>query len=316
MTATDKKKKKDLSRMKKNTCRMLWLCGAVVLAAVVIVLLLSNSSRGGKPIKVGAICYHKFYTQQEAENQVEFGTYTIWAEEFEQHLQYLQEQDIRVITAEELLQFIDGKCDLPEKCMLLTVDDCDISFYQHAYPLLKQYNMKMNAAVIGNRSDWAQEGTAWRKHYCTWDEIREMSESGLVEFGSHTYHLHDAENGRTGTMLKSDEGVKTYRKVLMDDMLPLNEKLKECVGYTPRFFVYPFYAVSMPSIPVLRDDIGYELLFCGNSDSAYRYMGESIHQTNYNAFQKGTEPENRLIKRYTPRSGDDFPALVREIFEG
>ena len=93
-----------------------------------------------------------------------------------------------------------------------------------------------------------------------------------------------------------------------------DEKIEKNVGYKPRFFVYPYYAVSMPSIPILRDDVGYELLFCGNSDSAFYYMGESIHSTNYNAFVKGEEPANCLIKRYTPRSGDDFAELIETIF--
>lgn len=294
---------------------LLKLCTGAALLLTVVLIVLTFSANDRDEIQVGAICYHKFYTQEEAENGVEFGTYTIYADEFENHLQYLKEQNIRVITVSELLDYIDGKIDLPTKCILLTLDDCDITFYKHAYPLLKEYDVKMNAAAIGNRLDWASEGTSYRKHYCTWDEVKEMAESGFVEFGSHTYNLHDKEDGRTGTMIKSDEGVQTYRKVLMDDMIPLNEKIEAYVGYSPRFFVYPYYAVSMPSIPVLRDDIGYELLFCGNSDSAYRYMGESIHATNYNPFKKGIEPENRFIKRYTPRSGDDFAALINTIFE-
>ena len=266
-------------------------------------------------IKVGAICYHKFYTAEEEKNGVEFGTYTIWAEEFENHLRYLEEQKIRVITAGELLDYLDGKLDLPEKCMMLTVDDCDISFYRYAYPLLREFGVTANAAIIGNRTDGAQEGGAYRKSYCTWDEIKEMADSGYVEFGAHTYYLHDKENGRTGTMLKSDESIKTYRSVLITDLASLNQKIEECVGYQPRFFVYPYYAVSMPSIPILRDDLGYELLFCGNSDSTYRYCGESVHMTNYNIFTKGEKPADIMIKRYTPRAGDDFEALVQTIFE-
>lgn len=266
-------------------------------------------------IKVGALCYHKFYTQEEESNGVQFGTYTVWANEFEEHLKYLKENNIQVITVSELLDYVDGKIDLPEKCMLLTVDDCDISFYKHAYPLLQKYGMKMNAAIIGNRTDWAQEGTSYRNIYSNWDQIKEMASSGYVEFGAHTYYLHDTKDGRTGTMLKSDEGTATYRQVLIDDLTPLNSAIKRCVGYTPNFFVYPYYAVSMPSIPVLRDDLGYKLLFCGNSDSAHRYMGESIHESNYNPFTKGETPDNILIKRYTPRSGDDFPALISTIFQ-
>ena len=287
--------------------------GGAVLAIAFFVAALFAKNPG--TTKVGAICYHKFYTQQEVDNGQELDTYTIWADEFEAHLQYLKEQDIQVITASELVAYINGNINLPEKCMLLTVDDCDITFYQYAYPLLQKYDVPMNAAIIGNRSDWAQEGTAYADRYCTWDQIHELSQSGLVEFGAHTYNLHDTEDGRKGTMMKTDEGTKSYSKVLRDDLKPLNEKIESYVGYRPKFFVYPYYAVSMPSIPVLRDDLGYELLFCGDSDSVYRYCGESVHTSNYNLFKKGREPEDVMIKRYTPRTGDDFAALVEKIFE-
>lgn len=296
---------------KKGLLKACAFIGAVC-AMVLFVALLTDNSKD--EIKVGAICYHKFYTQAEEQKGEELGTYTIWADEFEHHLQYLKAQNIRVITVSELLDYIEGKIDLPKKCMLLTVDDCDLSFYQYAYPLLKEYGVKMNAAIIGNRMDWAQEGNAYRQHYSTWDEVKEMAESGFVEFGAHTYYLHDTEEGRKGTMLKDNEGMGAYRKTLINDLRPLNEKIASYVGYTPRFFVYPYYAVSMPSIPILRDDLGYELLFCGNSDSAFRYCGESVHASNYNPFVKGKAPADIMIKRYTPRSGDDFAKLVDTIF--
>ena len=307
MSKTDKKIRNEFSE--KLWTLLVGLGLVIVLVSSVIFAVKDDE------IKVGAICYHKFYTQAEAEDGIEFSTYTIWVEEFENHLKYLEENDIRVITVSELLDYIDGKISLPEKCMLLTLDDCDISFYKYAYPLLREYNMKINAAIIGNRSDGAQEGNAYREYYCSWDQIKEMAASNVVEFGSHTYYLHDREGGRTGTMQMSDEGTKTYRKVLINDMEPLNQKIQSVVGYTPRFFVYPFYAVSMPSIPVLRDDLGYELLFCGNSDSTFRYCGESVHTTNYNPFKKGEEPADIMVKRYTPRSGDDFAELIKTIFE-
>ena len=116
-------------------------------------------------------------------------------------------------------------------------------------------------------------------------------------------------------MLKSDESLGTYRRVLLEDLIPLNKKIESYVGYMPNFFVYPYYAVSMPSIPILRDDLGYKLLFCGNSDSTYRYCGESIHLENYNLFNRGEEPKDIMIKRYTPRAGDDFQKLIDTIFK-
>jgi len=199
---------------------------AMLLGAIIIVMVYSYSAKKPSQIKVGAICYHKFYTLAEEQKGEDLGTYAIWADQFEQHLQYLEAENIRVITVSELLDYIEGKIDLPEKCMLLTVDDCDISFYKYAYPLLQKYGVKMNAAIIGNRTDGATEGNAYRKLYSNWDEIKEMADSGYVEFGAHTYHLHDKGNGRTGTMLKPDEGTATYRKVLINDLKPLNEAIK------------------------------------------------------------------------------------------
>ena len=300
--------------MKKQIRSRKWMVVAAAMMVALFAVLFAGCAGNTGPIKVGALCYHKFYTEKEIENGMELGTYTIMADEFEAHLKYLAEENITVITVQQLLDYIDGKINLPEKCMLITVDDCDITFYQYAYPLLQKYGVTANAAVIGNRSDGASEGNAYRSYYSTWEQIREMAESGMVEFGAHTYYLHDKENGRTGAMMKNDEGVKTYRKVLKDDLLPLNEKIAQYVGYEPTFFVYPYYAVSMPSIPILRDDVGYRLLFCGNSESTFRYCGESVHTTNYNLFQKGTEPEDIMIKRFTPRSGDDFPELINTIF--
>lgn len=290
---------------------------ALLLVAAFIYIYNSNDSvEAGETyeIKVAALCYHRFHTEEEVANGYEPSQYSIYVDEFEEHLRYLREHDIRVITVSELLAFIEGEIDLPEKCMLITEDDCTRSFYNYAVPLLREYGMTANVAVIGNRIDLAEEDAAWRELYCVWDEISEMADSGVAEFGSHTYYLHDTENGRTGTMLKSDEGLTTYKNTLLDDMRPLNKKLEKYCGYAPRFFAYPYYAVSMPSIPTMRDELGYEILFCGHSDSVYRYCGESVHLTNYNPFEKGREPADSIIKRYTPRSGDDFEALMKTIY--
>lgn len=176
---------------------------SIILIAAVVVLLFvfGKAVLVPKEIQVGALCYHNFHTEEEVENGLEYGQYSVYVEEFEEHLQYLQANGIRAITVSELLEFIDGKINLPEKCMLITVDDCSISFYQKAYPVLQKYNIPANIAVIGNRIDGASAGNGYRELYCTWDEISQMAEDGLVEFGSHSYYLHDKENGRTGTML-------------------------------------------------------------------------------------------------------------------
>lgn len=294
--------------------RPLKVCLVIIFILVLGISLFASAGQKNTTIKVGALCYHNFFTDEDLENGYEVDNYSIHIDEFRAHLQYLKEKNIRVISISELLGFVKGKINLPQNCMLITVDDCSRSFYELAFPVLKEYDMVANMAVIGDRTDLADAGTAWTDMYCTWSEVKELAESGVVEIGSHTYYLHTTAKGRTGTMLLSSEGTATYKKLLINDMTPLNEKIQRYCGYKPTFFAYPYYAISMPSVPTLRDTLGYRFLFVGNNDSSFRYCGEAIHETAYNPFVKGQEPETCLIKRFSPRSGDDFAALIREIF--
>lgn len=113
----------------------------------------------------------------------------------------------------------------------------------------------------------------------------------------------------------TDAEVEEYQQLLIEDMSPLNKKIEKYCGYAPDFFAYPFYAISMPSIPVLSNDLGYKFLFAGESERVYRYCGESVHLNNSNNFEKGKKPSDNIIKRYTPHTGDDFAEIVNTIFE-
>ena len=300
--------------MKNLDMRSLKVCLIIIFVAVLALGLLASADWQNQQIQVGALCYHNFFTDEDLENGYEADKYSIHIDEFEAHLQYLKKNNIRAISISELTAFTKGKIDLPKKCILITVDDCSRSFYELAFPLLKKYGMVVNMAVIGDRTDLADATTSWAEKYCTWSEVKELSESGVVEIGSHTYNLHTTAKGRTGTMLLSSEGTATYKKLLVNDMQPLNEKIQEYCGYKPAFFAYPYYAISMASVPTLRDELGYRFLFVGNNDSSFRYCGEAIHETSYNPFTKGKTPESCLIKRFSPETGDDFAALMKQIF--
>ena len=92
-----------------------------------------------------------------------------------QQLQYLQENGYEPIFFSDLTHIEDY-----EKPVLITCDDGYIGNYTYLYPLLKEFNMKATIFVI--------TGMVGEEHYMSADQIRELSDSGLVDIQSHTLH--------------------------------------------------------------------------------------------------------------------------------
>lgn len=106
--------------------------------------------------------------------------------QFEKHLKFFQETNTVVMTLDEVADLYQRGDPIPPRAVVLTIDDADISVYEQAWPLLKKYNMKAHLFV-----PTAMVGTQWSSlDVCTWDQLREMSESGNILVGSHTRSLH------------------------------------------------------------------------------------------------------------------------------
>lgn len=134
---------------------------------------------------------------------------------------------------------------LPDQpiAICLTFDDAYFDFYHCVFPLLKKYNIKALLAVStkyivedtalsaldrlsvpypqGMENDLHQE----KVPFCTWKELREMADSGLVEMASHG-HAH-ANLADPATNLAEEI---TYSRMLLEQKL-------NCVV---RYFVYPY----------------------------------------------------------------------------
>lgn len=127
---------------------------------------------------------------------------------FESHLEWLQKEGYQTMTMSEYLE--EGAST---KTVLLTLDDGYYDNYKYVFPLLKKYKMKatifLNTFYIHERREeepvlqsnvqanyeamkqFVETGSAKSFQYMTWEEIREMYESGLVDFQAHS-HKHAA----------------------------------------------------------------------------------------------------------------------------
>ena len=94
--------------------------------------------------------------------------------ELEEQLKYLTENGYTTIHFSDL-----QAVDRIEKPVLLTFDDGYLNNYTDLYPLLQKYNCKATIFVITDM-------LGVHDKYMTWEQAREMADSGLVSIQSHT----------------------------------------------------------------------------------------------------------------------------------
>ncbi|MBE6932545.1 MAG: polysaccharide deacetylase family protein [Ruminococcaceae bacterium] len=98
--------------------------------------------------------------------------------EMEKQLAYLVENGYDPITFEDI-QYIDQY----DKPVILTFDDGYDDNYLELFPLLQKYNAKATVFVIANAFEM--------NHKLNKEQVREMSDSGLVSIQSHGMTHHD-----------------------------------------------------------------------------------------------------------------------------
>lgn len=155
------------------------------------------------------------------------------------HFQYLRERYAIVVPGENLKP---GQLSL-----CLTFDDAYVDFYAYVFPLLREFSLRAVLAVptgfILPRTDLSlqerlsvpaeqamqQDNFRAKVPFCTWEEIREMTGSGLVEAASHSHRHVDLT--RPGVDLESET-------------LQSKGLLEQHLGRSISTLVYPFGRVN------------------------------------------------------------------------
>lgn len=225
-------------------------------------------------IDLPIIMYHGLLKEEKRQGQ-----FIISPNLFEQDLRYLQENGYTTVVIADLIAYVQEGKPLPEKPVMLTFDDGYYNNYLYAFPLLKQYNCKMVLSPIGLYTDEYTQNKDTHANYahCSWDAVREMMASGLVEFQNHSYNLHSIDSGRKGAKKKAVESLVDYRTLLVEDVMKMQTRMREETGYTPTAFVYPFGAVSSESLPILKE-LGFQAtLICESHINAITRDPECLY---------------------------------------
>ena len=244
-----KKKPKGFFALVKINLKMAGL-GILCLALGAGAFMAAAASEG---VEVPVVMYHSML-----KDPARHGQYVISPEEFENDLRYLQSHGYTTILIEDLIAYTKGG-SLPEKPVLLTFDDGYYSNYLYACPLAQKYNSKFVISPIGRYTDLytdTPDESAYYSH-CTWEELKEMADSGLVEVQNHSYDLHQSKKGALGVKKLPGESEEQYRQRLMGDLNEAQRAITEKGGIAPpTALAYPFGAMSK-STPGIVKEMGF-----------------------------------------------------------
>jgi len=190
---------------------------------------------------------------------------------------WLQASDYHPVSLQQIIDARAGGAPLPPRAVLLTFDDGYVSTYEKAFPLLREFGYP---AVVALVTEWMREPqgkplvasglqqaqlTA-RENFLSWDQVREMAASGLIEFASHSDGMHrgvpgnaqgnaqpaaatlayDAQTGRY-------ESAEAYADRVRQDLRRSRALIEAQTGVPVRVMVWPYGAYTETALALARD---------------------------------------------------------------
>ncbi len=170
------------------------------------------------------------------------GDYVISSAEFESDLKYLADNGYTTVFINDIVNYVKGSGKLPEKPIALTFDDGYYNNYLYVYPLVKKYNAKVSISPVAYFSEMYTESGEVSECYshCTWEELKEMSESGYIELGNHSYNFHTCNGTQNGIGQINGESDDDYRLRITNDLTTAQNMIFENTGVKCSFIAYPF----------------------------------------------------------------------------
>ena len=173
--------------------------------------------------------YHRF-----EENK--YPSTNIRMNDFKNHITLIKKENIRFINPKNFEKEL--RSNKLERKVLLTIDDAFSSFYNNAWPILKENKIPFILFVS------TREVGAY--NYMTWDQIRELSNEDFVEIGNHS-HTHEYLIDEESSVIKND---------ILKSMKIFDEKLQK----QSQFFSYPFGEYSLEFKKIIRE-LGFKFAF-------------------------------------------------------
>jgi biofilm PGA synthesis lipoprotein PgaB len=176
------------------------------------------------------------------------------------------------VSIDDLLAAQRGERALPEHAIVLCFDDGFRSVYTRVYPLALAYHYPIVSALVGSWVDVPPGGSinyegkpVPRERFISWNEAREMARSGLVEFASHSYAMHETLLGNPqGNLMPASSfrqyepgvgygSLEDFHTRIRADLKRSKELMTRQLGKPPRVIVWPYGRYNSEGLEAARE---------------------------------------------------------------
>ena len=189
----------------------------------------ASSNKSFEDYGLISIMYHRF-------NESKYPSTNIQIDVFKKQLQTIEDQGIKFIHPKNFEKSLSE--EKKNRKVLFTVDDGLLSFYENAWPILKEkkipFILFVNTREVG------------AFNYMNWSQIIELHNSENVEIGNHS-HSHE---------YLVDENTE----IIKADILKSIEIFENKLGKNSDFFSYPFGEYSS-SFKKIIQELGFKYAF-------------------------------------------------------
>tara|TARA_B100000900_G_C20513204_1_gene688911 strand:+ start:139 stop:1194 length:1056 start_codon:yes stop_codon:yes gene_type:complete len=172
--------------------------------------LYSNTPDDGiEDFGIVSLMYHRFEENKYPSTNIKIN-------EFRKHIEIIEQNNIKFINPKHFEDEL--KNNKTHRKILLTIDDGFLSFYENAWPILKEKKIPFILFVS------TREVGAF--NYMSWEQILEISKENFVEIGNHS-HTHEYLADESNELIKEDieKSISIFKKKM---------------GKNSDFFSYPF----------------------------------------------------------------------------
>ena len=221
------------------------LLTAIPLLLVLLLVALSQPLRAGE---ARIFIYHRFADSR-------YPSTNVAGDIFAEQLEVLDREHYTVLSLGRVVERLAANQELPDKCVVLTVDDAFNSFVESGWPLIRRYGYPVMLFV--NTASTGQPG------YLNWGQLRALEQQG-VEIGSHgNQHLHLATPD-------AGESVAAWEDKVRAEFARSRAEFQRELGHVPKLFAYPYGEYS-PALIELVKASGYQAAVAQQSGVASRF---------------------------------------------